>query len=145
MEIKSAFRPFLAPSLILFILGWGGLAVVLFLTSPTIWPRWGFFALWTIAWVGTSLPIIFFLNFRFQSDQPAGPGVILRQSIWVGIYAATLAWMQLGRFASIWIAIGLAMGMIAIEYFIRMREQSQWRPPEAIEEPLSLENSQADD
>ena len=134
MEGRKTFRFFFKPAAILILIGWGGLVPLLFLTRPTIWPRWIFYALWTIAWCGSAIPIMYFLNLRFRSDPPAGPNVILRQATWVGIYAATLAWIQLGHFGSIWIAIGLAGAFLAVELLIRMRERSQWRPPDVDDE-----------
>ena len=113
----------------MFILGWGGLALLFYTTEPTVWPRWGFYVLWTLALTGTALPVAWFLNLRFPSEPPAGAAVIVRQAIWVGVYGATLAWLQLGRIATLWVVIGLAAGLVAIEYLIRMRERSRWTPP----------------
>ena len=140
MQGKTSFRSFFIPSLLLFCLGWGGLVLLLFFSRPTIWPRWFFFVCWTVAWSGTALPVTCFLNLRFKSTPPAGSNVIIRQAIWVGIYASTLAWMQLGRLASIWIAASLAGGLLAVELLIRMRERSQWRPPEPRQEKLPDDN-----
>lgn len=113
----------------MFVLGWGGLVLVVTQTLPSVWPRWGFFILWTLALTGTALPITWFLNLRFPTRPPAGAAVVVRQALWVGVYGATLAWLQLGRVAFLWIILGLAAGLIAIEYLIRMRERSRWTPP----------------
>ena len=130
MVTKSRFRPFLFAALILIVLGWGGLALVVNLTLPTVWPRWGFFALWTLAWTGTAMPVAYFLNLRFPSQPLAGVNVIIRQSLWAGVYFSTLAWLQLARVVNLWVILGLAGGILAIEYFLRLRERSQWYPPE---------------
>jgi hypothetical protein len=42
-----------------------------------------------------------------------------------------VAWLLLGRVMTFWVWIGLAGGLIAAEYLIRMRERALWRPPEA--------------
>ncbi len=125
----SPFRTFLPATLILFLAGWGGLAMLFYFSLPTIWPRWAFFILWDLALTGTAIPAIWFLNLRFPGSNPAGDAVVIRQAIWVGVYGATLAWLQLGHAASFSIIIVLAIGLAVIELLIRMREQSRWQPP----------------
>lgn len=113
----------------MFILGWGGLALIVNYTLPFVWPRWSFFLLWTLALTGTALPFTYLFNRRFPSTPPPEPTVIVRQAIWVGVYGATLAWLQLGRLVSLYVLMGLAGGLIAIEYLIRLREKARWKPP----------------
>ena len=124
MDEKPSFRPFLFSTLVLFIGGWAGLALLLNFTLPTLWPRWGFFALLVLACTGTAVPISFWLNSVFGSNPPAEPRVVVRQSIWVGVYFAVLAWLQIGRLLSFSIALWLAIGLIALEYVLRLRETS---------------------
>jgi hypothetical protein len=133
MDTRQTSRSILISGLSLLFVGWGGAALLFFFTLPTVWPRWGFLVLWTLGWIGVAMPIFYFFNLRFPSDPPAGANVILRQSIWAGLYWATLAWLQLGRAATPWVVAGLALGLIALEYLIRLRERSQWYPP--AEEP----------
>jgi hypothetical protein len=121
----SAFLP---TAFILAIAGWGGLFYLINNTFPTVGPRWLFFFLSVLAITGTVLPAIAFLNRRFPSKPPAAPGVILRQSIWVGIYGPTLFWLQMGRVLTIALAFLLAIGLVLIELLLRMRERSQWAP-----------------
>ncbi|MGC8856194.1 MAG: hypothetical protein ACP5QU_05295 [Anaerolineae bacterium] len=129
MERPSTFRTFFLPALLMAGLGWGGLVALIFFTLPTVWPRWGFFALTIIALTGTALPILYFLHQRFPSQPAAGPRVLLRQAIWVGTYGAILAWLQLGRLVTLWVILGLAAGLMTIEYLIRLREKARWMPP----------------
>lgn len=77
-----------------------------------------------LALTGTALPVVYFLHQRFPSDPPAGSNVIVREAMWAGVYAATLAWLQLGRLVTLYVILGLAGGLIAIEYFIRLREKA---------------------
>ena len=70
-----------------------------------------------------------FLNLRFPSKPLVGATVIMRQAIWFGVYVALLIWLQQERLVTIWTGLGLAAGLIAIEYFIRMRENARWQPP----------------
>ena len=134
MDQQPSFRAYLIQSLLLMIIGWGGLALLLNFTLPFVLPRLAFFILAVMALTGTALPITYFTNRRFPSDPPAPPNVIVRQALWVGIYGATLAWLQLGRLVSIWVWMGLAGGVIAAEYLIRLREKARWRPPETVDD-----------
>jgi hypothetical protein len=109
-------------------------------TLPTVWPRWTFFILWVMALTGTSLPFTYFFNHRFPSEPPAEPNVIVRQALWVGVLGATLAWLQLGRLVTLWVVFGLVGGLIAIEYFIRIREQARWKPPVDPDEPKDFDD-----
>jgi hypothetical protein len=129
------FRPFLVAAIILFVLGTGLLAVAVFALEPTIWPRWLFFFGGTLALTGLALPATWFLNLRFPSTPPAGTRVILRQAAWVGVFGGLYAWLQQERLASLGVMAGLGLGLFVIEYLIRMRERSLWRPPEVDEEP----------
>ncbi len=139
MDKVPSFRPYLVSTIIMLVLGWGGLTLLVNFTLPTVWPRWWFFVLWTLALTGTALPVAWFLNLRFPSDPPAGENVILRQAIWFGVYGSTLAWLQLGRLLNLEYIFGLAAGLAAIEYLIRMRERSRWQPPVISEQPALSE------
>jgi hypothetical protein len=129
MDEQPTFRPYLIQSLVLMIAGWGGLALLFNYTEPFVLARLAFFILWVMALSGTALPFAYFLNRRFPSDPPAEPKVIVRQALWVGVYGAILAWLQLGRLLSMWVWMGLAGGLIAVEYLIRLRERARWKPP----------------
>ena len=126
MDQTPSFRYYLSPSLFLMSVGWGGVVLVVTQTLPYVWPRWGFFALWLTALTGTALPIAYFLNLRFASDPPVEANVIVRQALWVGIFGATLAWLQLGRLVTLWVILGLGGGLIAVEYLLRLRERARW-------------------
>jgi hypothetical protein len=112
-------------------IGWGGLVMLLFVFQlpPVVWARWAFFALWFIALSGTALPISYFFNLRFSVIPPRESNAIVRPALWIGVYGATLAWLQLGHLVTLWVWMGLAGGLIAIEYLIQMRERAHWRPP----------------
>ena len=129
MDEPLPFKPFGISSLLLILFGWGGLSAVLYYSVPFVWFRWGFFALLILALTGTVLPIVYFFHRRFPTSPPADPNVIVRQAVWFGVYGATLAWLQLGRLVTVYVILGLAGGLIAIEYFIRLRERARWKPP----------------
>lgn len=129
MDESPNFKTFSIPTIILILIGWGGLYVLLTQTLPYVWSRWGFFVLLLIALTGTALPIIYFFHKRFPSEPPADSTIITRQALWVGIYGATLAWLQLGRLVTLNVILVLAGGLIAAEYFIRIREKANRRAP----------------
>jgi hypothetical protein len=129
MDEQLKFKPFGIASLILMIVGWGGLYYVITQTLPYVWSRWGFFVLALVALTGTFLPVVYFFHIRFPDEVPAEANVIVRQAMWFGVYGATLAWLQLGRLVTVYVILALAGGLIAIEYFIRLREKSHWKPP----------------
>jgi hypothetical protein len=130
METTSSqpVRSFIPATIILCLLGWGGLFYLVFRTVPTVVPRWLFFFLSVLALTGTVLPVVAFLNLRFPSSPPPTAGVVLRQAIWVGIYIPTLAWLQISRVLSLALALLLALGFVLIEWLLRLREKSQWKP-----------------
>jgi len=128
---KSApFHLIVITSLILVLIGWGGLAALLLYTLPTLGPRWLFFFLLMVALSGTVLPVVYFLNRRFPSTVPANGPVLVRQSMWVGIYGDIIAWLVMGRVFNSARGLFLAVGFIIIEILLRMSEQSRWKPKE---------------
>src|SRR5688572_14182088 len=112
-------RAFLPAAFILALAGWSGLAALVIYTLPTVGPRWLFFFLSVLALTGTALPFVAFLNRRFPSALPPRPGVVLRQALWVGVYGATLAWLQISRVLTPSLALLLAAGLILIEWLLR--------------------------
>ena len=116
------------------LIGWGGLYFLVTQTLPFVWARWGFFVLMFMGVTGTLLPLVYFFHRRFPDEPPADTNVIIRQSLWFGVYGATLAWLQLGRLVTVYVILGLGFGLSAIEYFIRMRERARWTPPENTDE-----------
>lgn len=121
-------RSFIPAAIILAVIGWGGLYALFAFTIPTVGPRWLFFFLSVLALSGTALPFTAFLNQRFPSNPPASAGVVIREALWIGIYFPTLAWLQLGRVLTPTLMLLLAVGLIAIEILLRLREISQWKP-----------------
>lgn len=119
---------FLPAAIFLFIIGWGGLILLISSTLPTVGPRWLFFFFCVMAITGTLLPITAFLNRRFPSTPPPTTMVVVRQAIWFGVYGATIIWLQMGRVLNPALAILLAVGLGLIEFLLRLSEKSQWKP-----------------
>jgi hypothetical protein len=133
MTPKPSFRPYVFSTIFLLIIGWGGLYALTLFSLPTIWPRWGFFALWIIALTATVFPVIYFITTRFSSGK-FEPHVMVRQALWVGIFGALLAWLQLARLVNIYVILSLAFGLVAIESLLRLRERARWRVPDVDED-----------
>ncbi|MBC7879378.1 MAG: hypothetical protein H7Y59_19590 [Anaerolineales bacterium] len=125
---KISFRNYISSILTLIFVGWGGLTAVIYFALPYVWARWGFFVFGIMALTGSALPVVYFFHRRFPAEPPAESHVIVRQAVWVGVYGATLAWLQLGRLVTLYVILGLAGGLIATEYFIRLREKANRRP-----------------
>lgn len=123
------FRSHAISALILMLVGWGGLFALVRYSLPLVGFRFLFFALIIVALTGTLLPIVYFFHRRFPANPPAESNVIVRQAAWFGVYGATLAWLQLGRLVTVYVILGLAGGLYAIEYFLRLRERARWSPP----------------
>ncbi len=114
--------------------GFIGLLFLIFATLPTLGPRWLFFFFVTLLAIGVSLPLIHFLHRRFPSEPQVDTGILLRQAIWVGVYADLLVWLQLARALDTARAVFIAIGLIVIEFLLRMRERSQFQPPKPSDE-----------
>jgi hypothetical protein len=129
MDRSPTFRAFLPTIVVLILIGWGGMIILLNATEPTLWPRWLFFLLVVVAFTGTTLPATVYLNHRFPSRPQANAKVMVRQALWVGIFAATMAWLNYGQVISFSLAVIFLVGFAAIEVFLRLWERSQWRRP----------------
>lgn len=129
MSENTSFRSFILPTLLLIFGGWGGVAALVLFAEPLVWMRWALFALLFLALTGTALPIVYFFHLRFPSDPPAGLRVIVRQSQWVGVYGLVLLWLRWGDLLTLWLTLGFAGGLLAVEWLIRLRERSRWQPP----------------
>jgi hypothetical protein len=121
-------KSFIPTALLLILIGGGGFILVLYQTLPTLGPRWLFFFFTVLAVTGLILPIAAYLNRRFPASPAVSNSTILREAILAGIFAPTLAWLQLNRALTGSVAIILAIGFVLLEWFIRLREQSRWKP-----------------
>jgi hypothetical protein len=134
---NSSFRPYIASAISLFILGWGCAAFAVFTLTPTVWARWLLFFGGSLGLTSLAMPATWFLNLRFPSKPPAGTAVIVRQAVWVGVYGSLLTWLQQERLVTLWTGLGLAAGLVAIEYLVRMRENARWQPTPNLPESAS--------
>ncbi len=119
-------RGILIAAVLMIVVGWVGLYELVTRTLPLAFPRWLFFILLFFAVTGTTLPFVRYLNIRFTNPAyPVAPaGVILRQSIWFGLFAVTCAWLQIPRVLSWPVAFFLALSFFVIEVYLRLRERA---------------------
>lgn len=120
-------KDYLPAAITLMVLGWGVLAYILLSTTPSGGTRWVLFFSAVLAVTGTALPLVAFLNRRFPSLPPPNPTVVIRQALWIGVYLATLAWLQMGQVLTPALAALLALGLVIIEWLLRLRERSLWK------------------
>lgn len=125
---KSRFLPVFTTSIILVLAAVAGLMGLFLFTVPTLGPRWLLFFLVTMLASGLVLPVIYYLHLRFPSKPPVTSRVVFREAAWCGVYADVLLWLQFGKVLNYALAIFIAIGFIAVELLIRMREQSRFSP-----------------
>ena len=124
------FIPILITGVIMTLAGTAGLVFLVLNTDPDLVPRWLFFFCLTLAACGLSLPVVAFLNRRFPTTPYANEGVLLRQTVWVGIYVSLVAWLQFGRILNLALAVFLAVSLALIESLLRLNEHSRFAPGE---------------
>ena len=132
MHAKSYLPPFgkmLVTSLLLGMIGFGGLFFIFLSMEPTLGPRWLFFFFLTIAGAGVALPVVYIIH-RRSANQYVPAKVILREAILFGIFLDLWAWLQIGRIASNLIILILAAGLILLEIFLRMAEKATFNADE---------------
>jgi hypothetical protein len=117
--------------------GWGGLVWLvttplpatgdIYHPVPGLGPRWLFFVCWVVALTGTALPFVRYLHRRF-ARAPTPSQVLVRQALWVGLFGATCAWLQISRILNLALVALVAAGLGGVEWFLRMRERARWNP-----------------
>jgi len=117
----------LIASTIMMVGGWVGLYQLVTTTLPQVGQRWLFFVLLDIAVTGSAVPFVRYLNVRFTPlDKELAPGgVLVRQSVWIGLFVVTCAWLQIPRVLTLPIAFFLALVFVVIEIFLRIRERQR--------------------
>ena len=102
-------------------------------TLPTLGPRWLFFFLLLTGLSGTALPVAYFVNVRFPTQPPADGSAVLREGMLIGVYGCLAFWLQQGRVLTAPLALILALGFFLVEFLIRVREVSKWKPKESAD------------
>jgi hypothetical protein len=82
-----------------------------------------------VAITGLALPFAYFLNMRFGRRgrprlTPPPFLLTLRQSMWVGLWAAFCAWLQMNRTLGLAVAILVAVVLILFEMLLQLRQRA---------------------
>lgn len=120
----------LLASLIMFVIGWGGLLYLVISTRPRIGGEiWLFFILLQIAVTGATIPILCLISQRLRPVNARVPvaGVVVRRSVWIGILVVISAWLMIPRYMSLPILLILILLFVVIEVFLRNRELANER------------------
>jgi hypothetical protein len=126
--------------------GWGGVAGVVFFTFPFLLPRFIFFFSLFLAFAGTALPFVWYLNRRFTGERFPSEGVLVREALELASLGVFLIWLQAGRMFTAflgWVFFGV---FLAVELLLRVFENSRWSPGSpAEEEPQPAEPTSPND
>ncbi len=129
-SVESVHISAVAGGVLLAALAWTGLVWLIFNTIATVPNRWLFFLLVQVALSGTALPFVRYLHQRF--DKPGSPPlnymVLVRQSILAGLYGVICLWLRIPRLLSIPMALVVLLALVMVEFLLRLRERTQWRP-----------------
>lgn len=125
---SPVYRELLTTCILMGLGGWALVVALVFLATPTLGARWAFFFAIFLALVGTSLPLMWYLNRRFSPDPFPGPGVLWREAVEVGIWGLFLVWLRVGRLLTPFAAWTLTGAFFAVELLLRLYERSRWAP-----------------
>ena len=78
-----------------------------------------------IAVTGLVLPLAAILNLRFGSSSSFNWFAALRQSMWVGIWVAFCAWLQMNRSLALGVAALVAVVLIMLEILLQIRSRAE--------------------
>ncbi|MEJ2011245.1 MAG: hypothetical protein P8X64_03350 [Anaerolineales bacterium] len=124
---SSPYRSLMISAAIMAAFGWLGLVLLLLSTVPTVGPRWLFFFLLAVALTGTALPFVWVLHRRFDSRQNTPASTLLRQALLFALFGEICAWLQINRSLTLSLAVLLAVGLAAVEWFLRTLERNTRR------------------
>jgi len=123
-------RGLLLAALAMVIVGWGGLAHLVFNTRPRIGGEiWLFFIFLQIAVTGSAIPVMRLIGQRLARMPDGAPqtGAIVRRSVWIGIIAVTCAWLLIPRYLTLPILLILILLFLVVEIFLTNRELADER------------------
>jgi len=111
------------PTLLLAGLGFAlGFYVVTHL-YPTLLARWLLFWALALLSMGLALPLLALLHHRWRPGRPPSARTLFRESVFVATFILVWAWLQIGRLASPWVIVSLALLLILFELLALTRER----------------------
>jgi hypothetical protein len=117
------------------VIGWIGAAVLVLFTLPFLFPRWLFFFSLFLAFTGTALPVVWYLNRRFSAERFPSDGILLREALEAASLGVFLIWLQAGRIFTAFLGWVFFGALLTVEIFLRIYERSRWSPGSAMYEP----------
>jgi hypothetical protein len=84
-----------------------------------------FMAALLAAVTGLVLPLIYYLNKRFRQSESYHFLVIFRQAMWVGIWFAFCAWMQMNRTFGVGVAFLSGCVLVVVELLMQLRSHTE--------------------
>jgi len=127
---KAGVQTILPLAFLLAVPGWIWLIYLVTQTSPKVGNRWMFFAAVVLALTGTSAPLVAMFN-RVVRPAPARYfETVLREAVMIGVFSASLLWLNKGQVLSFGLAVILGGGVLLVEVLLRLRSGSIWLPGE---------------
>jgi hypothetical protein len=83
-----------------------------------------FLAALLVAVTGLVLPVAYVLNRRFGRSPSQSFLVVLRQAMWVGLWAAFCMWLQMQRSLGLGAAVMAAIVLITVEVLLQVRNRA---------------------
>lgn len=123
LKRKMPNRSLLIASLILTLIGAGGVALIITATLPTVGPRWLFFFFLSAGTTGVSLPFVWYLHQRFGRGPTTPQQTLLRQGLWSGFFLTISIWLQINRSLNLPIIIILMAAIAAVEWLLQFVRQ----------------------
>jgi hypothetical protein len=120
--------PILRMGALFAVLGWAGVAGIVFLTLPFLLPRWLFFFSLFLALAGTALPFVWYLNRRFTPTRFPSEGILIREALEAASLGVFLVWLQAGRMFTAFLGWAFFGAFLAVELLLRIYEYSRWTP-----------------
>jgi hypothetical protein len=74
---------------------------------------------------GMALPLVYYLNKRFNDGVPQTFWITFRQSIWVGMWVAFCTWLRMNRALGLAVALLVAAVLILFEILLQVRTRAE--------------------
>lgn len=86
----------------------------------------GFLASLMVAVTGLAMPLVYYLNRRLQPGaSPPAYLTVLRQSLWIGLWVAFCAWLQMNRTLGLAVALLVAFVLFLFELLLQVRRRAE--------------------
>ena len=83
-----------------------------------------FFLLVAMTIAGIFLPLVYYLNKRFNEGRLQPTLVLLRQAFWVGLWVAFCLWLQMNRTFGIAVAVLVVGVLVLFEVLLQVRQRA---------------------